>query len=233
MQSTTRTKQKTAGENTTTKEQITQNWHWRVKNWANTLNSPPDRWPPFQKGSLKTFYATSFSSVQDGFYALGKAHMCSTLSILSTISPMLPLKRFQCLSDWRQSSLVLAGPWPWLNSPCPRFCTYTQDLHQTLIQTSLSSPQSTTMLISLPLSVFPNFENDVRWRATECEPRSALLCSSGECGSHPSQVSQVSMQNLGLRAQPRNVCQCKWNGSLKVEKRKGGEWVDEGGRVWP
>ena len=243
MQSTTRTKQKRVGEKTTTKEQIRQNWHWRCEKLGQHTKVTPRPLTSISKGSLKTFYATSFSSVQDGFYALGKASMRSTLSILPTLSPTLPLKRFQCLSDWRRPSLVLAGPWPWLNSPwpwlnspwpwlnspCPHFCTYTRNLHQTLTQTSLSSPQSTMTLISLPLSVFPNFENDVRWRATECEPRSALLCSSGERGSHPSRVSQVSMQNLGLWAQPRNVCHCKWNRFLKVEKRKGGEWVDVGG----
>ena len=37
-----------------------------------------------------------FSSVQDGIYALGKAHMRSTRSLRS--SPTLPLKRFQCSS---------------------------------------------------------------------------------------------------------------------------------------
>ena len=46
------------------------------------------------------------SSVQDGIYALGKAHMHSTPSLRS--SPMLPLKQFQCWSDGRCPFLVLS-----------------------------------------------------------------------------------------------------------------------------
>ena len=106
MQSTTRTKQKRVGEKTTTKEQIRQNWHWRCEKLGQHTKVTPRPLTSISKGSLKTFYATSFSSVQDGFYALGKASMRSTLSILPTLSPTLPLKRFQCLSDWRRPSLV-------------------------------------------------------------------------------------------------------------------------------
>ena len=45
------------------------------------------------------------SSVQDAIYALGKA--CAPPR-LSEVSPALPLKRFQCSSDWRWPSLVLS-----------------------------------------------------------------------------------------------------------------------------
>ena len=40
-------------------------------------------------------------TVQDGIYVLGKAH-------LSEVSPTLPLKWFQCSSDWRWPSLILS-----------------------------------------------------------------------------------------------------------------------------
>ena len=40
--------------------------------------------------------SVQFSSVQDGMCALGKAHMPG----LWEVSPMSPLKRFQCSSDW-------------------------------------------------------------------------------------------------------------------------------------
>ena len=43
--------------------------------------------------------SVQFSSVQDGIYALYKVNVRSTPSL--TGSPALPLKRFQCSSDWR------------------------------------------------------------------------------------------------------------------------------------
>ena len=51
------------------------------------------------------------SSVQDGIYALRKAHMYSPC--LSDISPSLPSKRCQCLSDWQWPSLSLSGKIIW------------------------------------------------------------------------------------------------------------------------
>ena len=47
------------------------------------------------------FCSVQFSSVQDGIYALGKAH-------LSGVSPMLPLKQFQCWSDWWHPFLIFS-----------------------------------------------------------------------------------------------------------------------------
>ena len=63
----------------------------------------------FFRGVLGTFLFSSvqFSSVQDGIYTLGKAHMRSTLSI-SEVYPTMLLKRFQCSSDWRWPYLVLS-----------------------------------------------------------------------------------------------------------------------------
>ena len=53
----------------------------------------------------------SSSSVQDGIYGLGKAHICSTpsLSTYLEVSPVLPLKQFQHLSDWLWPSLILSS----------------------------------------------------------------------------------------------------------------------------
>ena len=56
--------------------------------------------------------SVQFSSVQEGIDALGKAHMRSIPS-LSDVSPILPLKRFQCSSDWRRPSLVLSRKIVW------------------------------------------------------------------------------------------------------------------------
>ena len=108
MQSTTRTKQKRAGEKTTTKEQIRQNWRWRCEKLGQRTKFTPQTADLHLKGIVKNVlrYQFQFSSVQDGFYALGKAH---TRSTLSTLSRALPLKRFQCSSDWRQPSLALTG----------------------------------------------------------------------------------------------------------------------------
>ena len=51
-------------------------------------------------------WSVQFSSVQDCIYVLGKARMRTTPS--SEVSPMSPLKRFQCSSDWRWPFLVLS-----------------------------------------------------------------------------------------------------------------------------
>ena len=48
-----------------------------------------------------------FTSVQDGIYVLGKAHIYPPPH-LSEVSPMLALKQFQCLSEWWWRSLVLS-----------------------------------------------------------------------------------------------------------------------------
>ena len=64
----------------------------------------------------------AFSSVQDGIYALGKALMRSTLSLGSF--PSVPLKRFQCSSDWRWPSLVYRFLFPRLSPPCARCCDF-------------------------------------------------------------------------------------------------------------
>ena len=41
----------------------------------------------------------SLSSVQEGIYAIGKAHKLCAPPRLSEVYPTLPLKRFQCSSD--------------------------------------------------------------------------------------------------------------------------------------
>ena len=45
-------------------------------------------------------FIPQFSSVQDGIYVLRKAQIY-TPPHLSEVSPMLPLKKLQCSSDWR------------------------------------------------------------------------------------------------------------------------------------
>ena len=90
---------------------------------------------------LRLFSSVQFTSVQDGIYAFGKAHMRSTPSLknfsnvctppcLSKMSPTLPLKQFQCSSDWRWPSLVLLGKivqrflFQRLSPPDDRWCVY-------------------------------------------------------------------------------------------------------------
>ena len=51
--------------------------------------------------------AVQFSSVQFKTTSIGKAHMRSPPH-LSGVSPMLPLKQFQCWSDWRWPFLILS-----------------------------------------------------------------------------------------------------------------------------
>ena len=68
-----------------------------------------------------------FSSVKDGIYTLGKAHIRSIPSL--RISPTLPLKQFLCSSNWRRYFLVLSR---------------TED-HQVL---SLSAPLSSRLLMA-------------------------------------------------------------------------------------
>ena len=43
---------------------------------------------------------TEFSSVQDGIYAFGKDYNYILPTCLSEVSPVLPLKQFQCSSDY-------------------------------------------------------------------------------------------------------------------------------------
>ena len=69
--------------------------------------------------------SVQFSSVQfSSSYELEKAHMCSSLSLKSF--PVLPLKQFQCLSDWWWPSLVLSRKilflFQHLSPPGSRWC---------------------------------------------------------------------------------------------------------------
>ena len=71
--------------------------------------------PPFGTSTLslhkacarlgRTRVSVQFTLFQDGIYALGKVHLRPTPSLRRF--PTLPLKRFQCSSDWRWPSLVL------------------------------------------------------------------------------------------------------------------------------
>ena len=54
----------------------------------------------------ETRAAVQFNSVKDGISALRKAHTVCTPAHLSEAFPTLPLKQFQCSSDWRWPSLV-------------------------------------------------------------------------------------------------------------------------------
>ena len=89
------------------------------------------RFPARQSQQQPRRYKYRFSSVQDGIYALGKAHMRSTRSLRSFLNvafetvPMfvwltmaltikkrlatLPLKRFQCSSDWQWPQISCSG----------------------------------------------------------------------------------------------------------------------------
>ena len=73
------------------------------------------------------FSEVRISSVQDSINALRKAHMRSTRS-LSGVFPTLPLKQFQCSSDWQWSSLVRSSQivlrflFPRLSPSCDRRC---------------------------------------------------------------------------------------------------------------
>ena len=71
--------------------QVCCQWSW---NWRQQLKS--GHW---------TLWLVMFSLVQDGIYAPRKAHLRSTSH--SEVSPTLPLKQFQCSTDWRWPSLIL------------------------------------------------------------------------------------------------------------------------------
>ena len=65
------------------------------------VSLPSDRalvpdYTPMDGGPVK---GQEFSSVQDGIKALGKPMICAPAR-LSEVSPTLPFKQFQCLSDW-------------------------------------------------------------------------------------------------------------------------------------
>ena len=62
-------------------------------------------WFVFAKILSLIFSDILLSSIQDGIYALGKP-ICAP-PCLSEISAMLPLRWFQCLSDWLWPSLVV------------------------------------------------------------------------------------------------------------------------------
>ena len=78
--------------------------------------------------------STKFSSVQDGIYAFGKAHMRSDPS--PEVSPTLSLKRFQCSSDlgWEAHGThccqkTRQGPQGQEDTPCKSGRVQTRKMH--------------------------------------------------------------------------------------------------------
>ena len=71
---------------------------------------------------------TYFSSVQFKMVSMSSEKPICAPPSLSEVSPMLPLKRFQCSSDWRWPSLVLSRKivlrflFPHLSPPDDRWC---------------------------------------------------------------------------------------------------------------